>query len=92
MQSHGRIPSYIDNPSCRLCSVAIVAIILQCFTLTKLQLTRYVENCIIISVCWYLSCLYVESFIALPCAMLYHFSVSCIKNLYPACMAAKAIN
>ena len=80
---------HIDNPSCRLCSVAIVAIILQCFTLTKLQLTRYVETCI--SVRWYLLCLYVENFIALPCAMPYHFSVSCIKNLYPACMA-KSIN
>ena len=59
-----------------------VAIILQCSTLTKLQLTRYVENCI--SVRWYLSCLYAESFIALPCAMPNYFSVSCIKNLYPA--------
>ena len=32
--------------------IAIVTIILQCSTLTKLQLTKYVEECI--SVRWYL--------------------------------------
>ena len=59
--------------------------------LTKLQLTRYVEDCI--SVRWYLSCLYVESFIAhVRCHIIFLFHASKIKFVSHPAWMAKSIN